>query len=335
MSQAARERSGRWIAVLVASLTAHLIALLLLGVLPHTPAAWGSNAIDVAFSIEAPQPDLAPDLAPAEPAGPENISPAPVAAASRRRRPTAASERPAPAKPIAPSPKGSEVLYALDPTRAARSFLIAQEVMPGDPSASNQEGLPAVTSEPGAGDEPRNYFEGTGKKRYLSVRDPPKLRRHRDGTHHYQGHAFKAVVEPDGSVTFDDGYSQGVTVRFDITELMMRRRGEDPYRVEKNWFLGVPSGAIRTLASQANPCRPPQAPHPTPSYLRRRHPARSRKSRPHHRPIPRHGRRRSRRLCAHHDRGIRSGQDAGGGATKRRPMRLANFLGWSLLPVAY
>ena len=237
MSQAARERSGRWIAVLVASLTAHLIALLLLGVLPHTPAAWGSNAIDVAFSIEAPQPDLAPDLAPAEPAGPENISPAPVAAASRRRRPTAASERPAPAKPIAPSPKGSEVLYALDPTRAARSFLIAQEVMPGDPSASNQEGLPAVTSEPGAGDEPRNYFEGTGKKRYLSVRDPPKLRRHRDGTHHYQGHAFKAVVEPDGSVTFDDGYSQGVTVRFDITELMMRRRGEDPYRVEKNWFL--------------------------------------------------------------------------------------------------
>lgn len=44
-------------------------------------------------------------------------------------------------------------------------------------------------------------------------------------------------MEPDGPVTFDDGYGQGVTVRFDITELIMRRHGEDPYRVEKNWFL--------------------------------------------------------------------------------------------------
>ena len=109
--------------------------------------------------------------------------------------------------------------------------------MPGDPSETGQEASAGAAAESGTDDGPRNYFEGVGEKRYLSVRDPPKLRRHRDGTHHYQGHAFKAVVEPDGSVTFDDGYSQGVTVRFDISELVMRRHGEDPYRVEKNWFL--------------------------------------------------------------------------------------------------
>jgi len=73
--------------------------------------------------------------------------------------------------------------------------------------------------------------------RYLSVREPPRLQRHRDGTHRYRGHAFKAIVEKDGSVTFDDGYRQGTTVAFDLTDAIMRRRGEDPYRVEKRWFL--------------------------------------------------------------------------------------------------
>jgi hypothetical protein len=237
VSQAARERSGRWIAVLLASLTAHLVALFSLGVLPRTPDIWESNPIHVSFSVAAPQPDPSPDLAPAERAGPETISPPPAAAPSRRKRPTATGERAAPDKPIAPSPKRSEVLFALDPTSAARLFLIAQEVMPGDPSETGQEASPGAGSESGTEDGPRNYFEGVGEKRYLSVRDPPKLRRHRDGTHHYQGHAFKAVVEPDGSVTFDDGHAQGLTVRFDITELIMRRHGEDPYRVEKNWFL--------------------------------------------------------------------------------------------------
>lgn len=238
MFQAARNRAGRWSAVLLASLAAHLVALFALGVIPHTPTTWESNAVDITFSITIPEPDLAPaeamGVAPSEP---EKVSQPPRAAASRRQRPKAGAEQASRATEIAPSPERSEVLFAIDPARAARSFLIAQEVMPEDPSGTVQAASPRVGSKSGSEDEPRNYFEGYGKKRHLSVRDPPELRRHRDGTHHYQGHAFKAIVEPDGSVRFDDGYGQGVTVRFDITELMMRRHGEDPYRVEKNWFL--------------------------------------------------------------------------------------------------
>ncbi|MGB3050514.1 MAG: hypothetical protein WBB42_05915 [Polyangiales bacterium] len=128
-------------------------------------------------------------------------------------------------------PSESELLLALDPNTAARAFLVSQQVAPSE--ASDTERERARAAEAG----PRNYFEGVGDKRHLSVREPPKLRRHQDGTHHYQGHAFKAVVEQDGSVTFDDGYGQGLTVRFDLTDAIMRRRGEDPYRVEKNWFL--------------------------------------------------------------------------------------------------
>ena len=60
---------------------------------------------------------------------------------------------------------------------------------------------------------------------------------HQDGTYHFKGHAFKAIVEQDGSVTFDEGYKQGATIAFDLSDRLMRRRGEDPYRVEKRWFM--------------------------------------------------------------------------------------------------
>ncbi|MBW1905469.1 MAG: hypothetical protein JRJ24_09215, partial [Deltaproteobacteria bacterium] len=72
---------------------------------------------------------------------------------------------------------------------------------------------------------------------YLSRREPPKLRPRQDGTYHFKGHAFKAIVEQDGSVTFDEGYKQGTTIAFDLSDRLMRRRGEDPYRVEKRWFM--------------------------------------------------------------------------------------------------
>jgi hypothetical protein len=123
--------------------------------------------------------------------------------------------------------------------------MLVQEGSSSDASEVVRQG--SAGAENGGESETRNYFEGVGAKRYLSVRDPPKLRRNRDGTHSYRGHGFAAIVEKDGSVTFDDKYSQGVTVRFDITELIMRRHGEDPYRVEKNWFLEGTEGFRQEL----------------------------------------------------------------------------------------
>ncbi|NNE18875.1 MAG: hypothetical protein HKN10_10400 [Myxococcales bacterium] len=234
MSQAGRERSGRWLAVFVASLAAHLLALWAVGVESRTGAAWDSNAVDINFTVAEPPPPIAPPEPPAaEPRAVEASAVQVPAVASRRSRRTLEAGEPVPPKRTDSSaaPAESELLLALDPSSAARSFIVSQQGAPGETSDAAREETRATDA------GPRNYFEGVGKKRYLSVRDPPKLRRHRDGTHHYQGHAFKAVVEQDGSVTFDDGYSQGVTVRFDITDAIMRRRGEDPYRVEKNWFL--------------------------------------------------------------------------------------------------
>ncbi len=186
---------------------------------------WDSNVVDINFTVaEPPQPAAVLEPTAAEPLEASAVR-VPVVASQRPRSTVEASPDVPPERPTS----DSEVMLALDPNSVARAFVVSQQATPSKASDAKREGTAEA--------EPRNYFEGVGKKQYLTVRDPPKLRRHKDGTHHYKGHAFKAVVEKDGSVTFDDGYSQGLTVRFDIADAMMRRRGEDPYRVEKNWFL--------------------------------------------------------------------------------------------------
>jgi len=234
VSQAGRVRSGRWVAVLVASFAVHLLALSAVSVDSRIGATWDSNVVDINFAVAEPPPPPAPlEPAAVEPRALENPAIQVPVVAPRRSRPSGEATQAVPPEraPSSPAPSESEVMLALDPNSAARAFVVSQQVAPSEASDAGQEG--PNTAKAG----PRNYFEGVGKKQYLSVRDPPKLRRHQDGTHHYKGHAFKAVVEKDGSVTFDDGYGQGVTVRFDIADAIMRRRGEDPYRVEKNWFL--------------------------------------------------------------------------------------------------
>jgi hypothetical protein len=154
-------------------------------------------------------------------------------AASRRSRATASPDRPTGAEPSVSASEPSEAAPRpkLDPANAARAFVVFQQASRSESSKVEGEG-PRKTEA-----ETPNYFEGVGDKHYLSRREPRSLQRHQDGTYRYRGQAFKAIVEKDGSVAFDDGYRQGTTLRFDITDLIMRRRGEDPYRVEKNWFL--------------------------------------------------------------------------------------------------
>lgn len=210
-------------AVLVVSLVAHVVALSTLPVVPSTTATAHLNTVDISFTI--PPPPVAPAVAPVEPGTSEPPTPTKATEATppQRTPATTSPDRPAAAKP-------SVTWSTLDAKSTARAFVLSQQTAP-ESSQSEREGPDTAEA------EKRNYFEGTGTKTYLSRREPPTLRRHQDGTYHYKGHAFKAIVETDGSVTFDDGYKQGSTIAFDVTDLMMRRRGEDPYRVQKRWFL--------------------------------------------------------------------------------------------------
>ena len=206
--------------LLVASLVAHVVVLSTLSTVPSKPAIARLNAIDVTFTVTAPPPREAP-VPPVTTPPPDPTKPA-LAKRSKRPRPPLSPDRPTPAATSAPplAPSKAELVPNLDPASAARAFIIFQ---PTTPSAAETEAP--------------NHFEGVGSKHYLSRREPPKLRPRQDGTYHFKGHAFKAIVEQDGSVTFDEGYKQGATISFDLSDRLMRRRGEDPYRVEKRWFM--------------------------------------------------------------------------------------------------
>ena len=230
-----REPPRRWFVVLVASLVVHVVVLSSLSAAPSSAFISKLNAIDVTFHVvEAPSRAVVVDPATAEPPAPEHRVPVAPPKAPRRARAPASSDRPTGGEPTAPASEASKTAPRpnLDPASAARAFVVFQQ---SAPTKASQEGEGERSRATEA--ETPNYFEGVGDKRYLSRREPPKLQRHRDGTYRYRGQAFRAIVEKDGSVTFDDGYRQGATLRFDIADAMMRRRGEDPYRLEKNWFL--------------------------------------------------------------------------------------------------
>jgi hypothetical protein len=220
--------------VLVASVVVHFVVLSTLRAVPRAAPISRLNAIDVTFRVIEPPPRAMPaDQATAEPPAPKNPMPVTPRAASRRSRATASPDQPIGAQPSASASEPSEAAPGpkLDPASAARAFVLFQQASPSEASKVEGEG-PRKTEA-----EAPNYFEGVGDKQYLSRREPPSLQHHQDGTYRYRGQAFKAIVEKDGSVVFDDGYRQGTTLSFDMTDVIMRRRGEDPYRVEKNWFL--------------------------------------------------------------------------------------------------
>jgi hypothetical protein len=205
-----------------------------LSAVPSAASISQLNAIDVTFHVvEVPTRVVVVDPVTAELPAPKNLPLVAPPEASRRSRAPASSDRPVGGEPSASASEPSEATPRpkLDPASAARAFVVFQQSAPREASQGEGEGPRATEA------ETPNYFEGVRDKHYLSRREPPNLQRHRDGTYRYRGQAFKAIVEKDGSVVFDDGYRQGTTLRFDITDVMMRRRGEDPYRVEKNWFL--------------------------------------------------------------------------------------------------
>lgn len=221
-----REPRSRWVFVLVASVVAHVLVLSSLSTKPGAASVSQLSTIDLTFDVIEVPPPAVVDPVSTEPPLPKDPAPVATKEAARRPRAPASLDR-----PTAPEPAEATPRPELDPASVARAFVLFEQSAPSDASAGEGEGRPAT--EP----EKPNYLGGLGEKQHLSRREAPKLQRHRDGTYRYRGRAFKAIVEKDGSVVFDDAYRQGTTLRFDLTDVMMRRRGEDPYRVEKKWFL--------------------------------------------------------------------------------------------------
>jgi len=74
------------------------------------------------------------------------------------------------------------------------------------------------------------------------------------GEYQYKGKAFTALIGRDGRVSFDDKSIRdfkGLSGGFDITDLVMKAKHEDPYRHEKQAFLNQ-TEAMRKKMAQAD-----------------------------------------------------------------------------------
>jgi hypothetical protein len=72
--------------------------------------------------------------------------------------------------------------------------------------------------------------------------------------YHYKGPAFSAKIAMDGSVSFNDHSIRdfkGLSGSFDITELAMKGRHQDPYRYEKEKFMESTNKLRAELQSRA------------------------------------------------------------------------------------
>ena len=217
-----------WVAgALLASAATHLAILGFLPAADGAPRGASVDSVEVSFvaevepsSVESRASAMAYDKLPAAPNVRRAIGP---------RRPASvslANPEPPTQSPVAPPRK-------LHPDEVARGFVLAAQRV-GDERYERHDEQHRWKRIPAD-----DLFEGAGSKGYLSERDPPKLRRRSDGTYYYRGHVFEAIVEADGSVSFDDeqGRFTGLGAVFDLTDHYLRKRGEDPYREEKRWFL--------------------------------------------------------------------------------------------------
>lgn len=135
------------------------------------------------------------------------------------------------------SPRPRPAPWVLSPSAVARASVTGDVEVP----ARSGQALAARV---------RDDLRAAAGPRHTSRRPTPELERRPDGSHEWHGPAFVARVLPDGTVRFTDrGPIQfdrglggppetlGAGFRFDISERMERRRGNDPHYAERMWFL--------------------------------------------------------------------------------------------------
>jgi hypothetical protein len=253
-----------------ASILAHVAAAAFVLLLPTaarrampTPASLGLTELELAVAPSDP-PATSSEGRPGTPGAAPVVPSATVASGAVRRRagraevPTVgASELPAVGASELPTVGAVEPVVAL-PTRAVDPTRLALLIDPSHVArggfvvdgAPSQRGAPAgleLDSRPAPsarelGMRLGQELRAEAQTKAHTTRTRPVLRRQPDGSHRYDGARFAALVRPDGSVEFLDrpgvatnGFSASGT--FDATEALMGAAGQDPLRVEREWFM--------------------------------------------------------------------------------------------------
>lgn len=150
----------------------------------------------------------------------------------------------------------------VDPRQAASSWVIAGESGPSRPSGpaglGATGGRPSLATEADVERALGSHLRSEAMARPWLRRTEPQLVPRPDGSLEYRGHAFTARIAPDGSVTFSDRGAvqademlQGGPGRFDLTDLAMSARGQDPYAAEREWFMERTEAVRARLEAEA------------------------------------------------------------------------------------
>ncbi len=219
---------------------------------------------NVAEAAPPPSPSAAP------PSQPSPGAPSTNAAAAASTDVVVPEAAPAGATDVAVAAPSRPQTATFSPLSVASAYFNAQ---PTDTPPSRPRGT--TTTGPG-GDRPgiddRAASAALGEylgraanaNPVLSRREPPRFVRQLDGSQLYRGPRFAALVLPDGRVQFSDNLNFNFALRgaergadmaqvasFDITDAMMRSRGQDPLSSERRWFLEQTEEMRDRLAAEA------------------------------------------------------------------------------------
>jgi hypothetical protein len=258
----------------VCSIVAH-VALLLIAL--RLPAAGLSRAAKtIQIEINEPKPAL-PKVAQQQPpppvAKPIEPKPQPLKNAQRRERqePEPPPTQPPPTTQQQPPPPSTLTMRPSAPVDLTLHGLGGIVVNNG--AVHGGEGGPAGTLASSAPRKPWKPRGDAGDPLLGKLADEKEerfpLKLENDG-YHYDGPSFSAKIAMDGRVTFDEHSIRdfkGLSGGFDLTDIAMRSKKQDPYRYEKERFMENTSKLRGELTTRARKDRLESALAALPDHL--------------------------------------------------------------------
>ena len=278
----------------VASILLHVAMILLALRLPAVSSRPSSRAIevDVQHAVQVPPPRTLPPEPP-KPVEkkPEPPKPLPKLAMQEHRERTRPVEQEPPPEVTPPSPVPPP---ANPPPSRPGKVDLTLHALPGATSGSIV--LPAAPAGGGTlgtgAPPPRKEWKprgDAGDPILGKIREAPEerfpLERIGRDEYVYKGPQFSAHINPDGSVSFDDKIIRdfnGTSGSWDMNDLIMKGKKQDPYRAEKAAFMKATEPKRDELAKKARQAHLRESLARLPSQLDaiwgdRRRPARDRR----------------------------------------------------------
>lgn len=233
-SEVVRTGSGLLIAALL-----H-VGLLLLAYLRPLPIMIKKSRPIVMEVVTKPKP---PAPKPPEPPPPPPPPPEQPAAASRQppSRPLPRELLPVPRKSETPDPSSSAIVVPVQPPGPPEKG--PPGPMPKGPIDLFPKNLGVIVGAPAAGAPiPKGPDRLFKDERLEEKKEPPfEIVPEKGGGYKSDTKNFIAHIKPDGTISFENrfpiGFNKGGTFSFDLTDLAMRGKKQDPYAAEKRRFL--------------------------------------------------------------------------------------------------